>query len=303
MYPRSTAHGRKSPRTRGHLRRSLTTALAILTIGIVMISSTGFTYADAASGPPRTVRVMSFNIHHAQGTDDVLDLARVADVINAHRPSIVGLQEVDRHWSARSDFVDQATALAEMTRTHVAFGANLDLDPPAPGQPRRQFGTAILSRHPIVSWENTLLPRFGDHEQRGLLRAEVVVRGVRLQVFNTHLQHNDAAERMAQVAAILEIMDARPEPAAPAVLVGDLNAVPEAPEVVRLTEPLRDTWTGPGGFTHPSEQPTHRIDYVLTTPDVTTLDVVVGSDRAVASDHLPVIATLRVRPPGGDVDA
>lgn len=285
--------------------RLLTITLAAISAGVIGVS--GAVTAQAATGPkaPRTVRVMSFNIHHGEGSDAALDLARIAAVIESQRPAVVGLQEVDRHWSSRSDFEDQASRLAELTRMHVVFGANLDLDPPAPDRPRRQFGNAILSRYPILNWDNTPLPRFEDHEQRGLLRAEIALPGRRLQVYNTHLQHNDAAERLAQAQAILSIMGldgAAGSRRAPAILTGDFNAPPDTPEILTLTERLRDAWTGPGGFTHPSESPTHRIDYVMTTPDVRTRAVSVVADDPVASDHLPVVADLDVRRRGAERD-
>ena len=66
---------------------------------------------------------------------------------------------------------------------HVVFGANLDLEPPSPGTPRRQYGTAVLSRYPIISWSNTLLPK-GDpaEEQRGLLSAVLSVHGHKVRL-------------------------------------------------------------------------------------------------------------------------
>ncbi len=285
---------RRAPARTGRRRAFLASAITVLMIGTIVISGPA-PAAQAADASPadRAVRVMTFNIHHAQGTDEALDLHRIAAVIQARRPAVVGLQEVDRHWSARSDFADQAARLAELLRMHVVFGANLDLDPPAPGLPRRQYGTAILSRYPILSWENTLLPRFGDHEQRGLLHAEVMLRGVRLHVYNTHLQHNDAAERLAQARAILDVIG----PAAPAVLTGDLNAPPDTPEIRALTDRLRDTWTGDGGYTHPSEAPDQRIDYVLTSPATRVRDTAVVTDTPAASDHLPVVSDLVVRGP------
>lgn len=72
----------------------------------------------------RVVDVMTFNIHHAQGTDGVLDLQRIADVIEASGADVVGLQEVDRHYSARSDWVDQAAALAELLEPRTPTAAS-----------------------------------------------------------------------------------------------------------------------------------------------------------------------------------
>ena len=148
----------------------------------------------------RPARVLSFNIHHGQGLDGNLDLQRIADVIKTSDADIVGLQEVDKGWS-RSDFVDQTTWLAETLDMRAVFGANLDLEPENPGESRREYGTAILTKRPILEWDNTLLPLIGG-EQRGLLRVRVAVRGVPVKVYNTHLEHSNVEERSAQIAAI-----------------------------------------------------------------------------------------------------
>jgi endonuclease/exonuclease/phosphatase family metal-dependent hydrolase len=74
-----------------------------------------------------TVTVTSFNIHHGQGTDGCLDLARIARVIRASGAGVAGLQEVDRHFAKRSDWADQAAELAGLLGCHVAYGANRHL--------------------------------------------------------------------------------------------------------------------------------------------------------------------------------
>jgi endonuclease/exonuclease/phosphatase family metal-dependent hydrolase len=43
-----------------------------------------------------TIRVMTYNIHHAEGLDGKIDLQRIADLIKQERADIVALQEVDR---------------------------------------------------------------------------------------------------------------------------------------------------------------------------------------------------------------
>ena len=271
-----------------HLLRTLAAAL------LAVASTTAAAGTSIATAEPqaddRPIRVMSFNIHHGVGTDGVLDLQRIADMIKSQGADIVGLQEVDRHWSERSNFVDQTAWLARELNMHVVYGANLDNDPLEPGQPRRQYGTAILSAVPILDWDNTYLSRYEGHEQRGLLRARVVVRGVPVQVYNTHLQHNDAAERLDQCEAIKALIGTPDESV---VLVGDLNAVPTAPEITTLLDGLIDAWEQAGigdGYTIPSENPNRRIDYVLTSDDVVARTAaVVTSD---ASDHLPVYADL-----------
>ena len=54
------------------------------------------TTALFAQAPADTVRVMSYNIHHGEGIDQVLDLERIAKLILDAKADIVGLQEVDR---------------------------------------------------------------------------------------------------------------------------------------------------------------------------------------------------------------
>ena len=238
------------------------------------------------------MRVMTFNIHHGVGTDGRLDLNRTANVIRAAVADVVGLQEVDRHFGARSDFVDQATWLAAHLGMRVVFGANLDLDPLVAGQPRRQYGTAILSAYPILDWENAHLPRFDDHEQRGLLRARISVEGLEMQAYNTHLQHDDAAERLIQAEAVAGLIG---EPDDPVILVGDLNATPRAPEIRVLTDTLVDVWRAVGagaGYTHPSGRPNRRIDYVMQSTDVVAHAIAVNGARPTASDHRPVAADV-----------
>jgi endonuclease/exonuclease/phosphatase family metal-dependent hydrolase len=60
-------------------------------------------------------------------------------------------------------------------------------------------------------------------------------------------------------------------------------------------DPFEDAWTLAGegeGDTIPSTGPTARIDYILVSPEIE----VEGGGRAqlLASDHLPVVAELRL---------
>ncbi|GLZ78210.1 metal-dependent hydrolase [Actinorhabdospora filicis] len=247
----------------------------------------------AQASPYATIRVASFNIHHGAGGDNVVDLERVASFIESWDVDIVGLQEVDRHWGERSGWADQPALLAKRLGMRVVYGANLDLAPPAEGLPRRQYGTAILSRWPILDWSNTLLPKFPAGEQRGLLRATVQAHGARVTFAGTHLQHTSAAERQAQADAIVALLGQRRT-----VLVGDLNATPEQPEIVTLTGVYADAWAAVGdgpGYTYDALNPHARIDFVLATPDVRAVGARVVTEAAAASDHLPVVVEYRVR--------
>ena len=233
---------------------------------------------------------MSYNIQHGRGVDDRLDLPRISTEIRDSGADIAGLQEVDRHWGERSDFADQAAELARDLGMQVVYGVNLDLDPLSPGGPRRQYGNAILSDAPIRAWRNTPLPRTGDLEQRGLLEALVVVRRVPVRVFTTHLQHDSQQERIAQIAAVRDVIGVAQESV---VLAGDLNTRPGTPEIDAITEDLVDAWAEAGvghGHTYSTANPHARLDYVLHGNDVMTRTAAVLGTSG--SDHLPVIADL-----------
>ena len=220
----------------------------------------------------------------------MLDLDRTAAVIRAQNPDLVALQEVGRHWSADSDFRDQAVELEPRLDMASVYGANLDRDPPHPGAPRRQYGTAILSAWPLLASQNIHLPRAtADNEQRGLLVADVDLDGTPLRLFNAHLGVG-AEERRLQVQAILDEVD---RTSVPHALLGDLNARPDAPELAPLFARFGDAWAVAGegdGFTFPASAPKSRIDYVLVSPQ---LEVRGANVPALpGSDHLALVCEL-----------
>jgi endonuclease/exonuclease/phosphatase family metal-dependent hydrolase len=265
------------------LPKSLIAAVA----GLLMVLPTA-----AAAGPrgdDRTLTVITYNIHHGAGVDGVLDLERIATVIEKSGASVVGLQEVDNHWDARSNWVDQAAWLARRLKMHYRYAPNLDLPPVNAGEPRRQYGTAVLSRFPIKDFHNTLLPKAPAGEQRGLAVATLKVRGRELRFANTHLTHNNNAERLQQAQKVVELLGGSKQPT---LLVGDLNAAATTPEIKTLTSVWRDTWpqvgSGPGN-TIEASNPTARIDYQLHSAALRPTSASVPV--TLASDHLPVVAT------------
>ncbi len=238
----------------------------------------------------------TFNIHHGVGADGRLDLDRTAGAIEATGAAVVGLQEVDANFAARSDFVDEAGGLGERLGLTPVFGANLDLPPPTPGAPRRRYGNAILSAHPVTAWRNIPLPHATD-EPRGLLVAELAVDGQAVTVFATHLDNHSETTRRAQVDAVA---DAAAAVTGPLVVLADLNARPDTTEVRRLTAAVPDTWPVAGrghGYTFSATRPHARIDYVLASgPGLAARAARVVASRA--SDHLPLGVDVEFAGPG-----
>ncbi len=265
---------------------------------VVVLLSVLFATPATAAAHSRVVplRVLSFNIHTGIGADGRLDIARTADAIRDTRAEVIGLQEVDVHWAARSDFRDQARDLARALHMRVFFAPIYDEDPLTPGAPRRQYGVAILSSHPVPHTTNHPLTRLSTQEPNptpkpvpGFAEAVVLVRGVPVHVYSTHLDYRaDPAVRELQVADTLRIMaSAR----GPQVLLGDFNATHDAPELAPLWTKLTDA--SPVGGTYPADAPEKQIDYVTVSDRISVRGASVPA--TLASDHRPVLADLLVR--------
>lgn len=246
----------------------------------------------AAEGPIR-LRVLTYNIHHGEGTDGKLDLARIAGVIGEVAPDIVALQEVDRR-AARTGNVDQPAELAKLTGMNVAFGANIPLQ-------GGHYGNAVLARLPIAREENRLLPSIGGGEQRGVLDVRLKLPGGddEVRLLATHLDaRGPNAERLASADAINELL-AR-DAATPTLLAGDLNDTP-ASEVLRRFEAAWQIATREPHLTSPAGKPRRQIDFALSSPANRWRVVETRAlDEAVASDHRPLLVVIELLPESAD---
>jgi endonuclease/exonuclease/phosphatase family metal-dependent hydrolase len=146
---------------------------------------------------------------------------------------------------------------------------------------------------------DVLLPRTPGLHQRGMAAALVEVAGARFAVASTHLSL-DATERRAQadlVSARLAALGAEHR-----VLAGDFNESPGRPAWDRLAAEFQDGYAvAPYGseFTSPRRDPGRRLDGVFASAGIEVRacgvpDDVADMDYASASDHRPVLATLRV---------
>jgi endonuclease/exonuclease/phosphatase family metal-dependent hydrolase len=241
---------------------------------------------EIAEGSLR-IRVLCYNIHHGEGIDRKLDLARIAGVIQSVRPDLVSLQEVDRG-TQRTNQVDQPAELGRLTGMAMVFGGNLQFQ-------GGDYGNAVLSRFPVQQHQNRLLPRFDEGEQRGVLEVEIELPDDfgTLLLLATHLDHRRAdRERIASAQWINQhITDGDDRPA---VLAGDLNATPDSPTLGEFEK----IWTRANNEilpTFPVTQPTRQIDYILFQPaDRWRVVQVYVLEEAVASDHRAIFAELEL---------
>ncbi|MCI0361934.1 MAG: endonuclease/exonuclease/phosphatase family protein [Planctomycetaceae bacterium] len=237
---------------------------------------------------PIQLRVLTYNIHHGEGTDGKLDLERIAGVISSSKPDLVALQEVDQR-TKRTGQVDQPTELARLTGMEVVFGPNIPLE-------GGQYGNAVLSRLPILRHKNHALPLVDGGEQRGVLEVELHLAGdSKLILLATHLDHRRPdAQRLASAKAISELIAAQKDTLA--LLAGDLNDVPDSPVLKEFLTTWASTARAPLP-TIPVEKPERQIDYLLARPagrwKVIEAQVL---DESVASDHRGLLVVLQTTP-------
>ena len=214
-------------------------------------------------GGPVTLAATTFNIHSGLANGR-LHLDGLAAAIDSWDSDLVLLQEVSRN-RGRVRRADEPTSFGVGLDMNVSYGVNMH--PPDGGE----FGVLTLSRYPIVSSTNTLLPTAPGAQQRGLLRTVVDVDGTQVAVYNTHLQDGYFSLRLRQMRAISAVL-AREE--LPMILGGDLNTVPGSP-VITMTRPLlSDSFgqVGAGeGATIPATRPRIRIDYLLHSAPLVAL--------------------------------
>lgn len=252
----------------------------VIAAGLVAVASAVMAGCHAGSvrpQSPHTLRVLTYNIHHGEGTDEQFDYKRLATVIKKLEPDIVALQEVDCG-TERASGVDQARLLAKLCHMHYAFGQAM----PHQGG---QYGDAILSRFPIEKTVVHPLPYQLDLEPRAAVEVMIHPAGVGpISFVSTHLCHKSSELRTLQTRRLNQLFPAGQ--GAPIVLAGDFNARPGS-------EPMNVLL---GGGWIDAVSPRSVIDYVLVRQcDPWTIKEVTIIEEPIVSDHSPVLVVLQWR--------
>ncbi len=242
------------------------------------------------SPPPRDtvdLRVATYNVHRCRGLDRRVRPERIAAVLATIDPDVVALQEV---------IGPGLSGPGHAERLGAALGMGWVMAPTRELR-RHQFGNALLSRYPIrehqqhdLSWKTC--------EPRSSQRVSIDVGGGRLvHVYNVHLG-TALLERRYQAARLASWIHARR--GGPKLVLGDFNewsrglasgALAESLQSVDLSHHLRRRRTYPGFF------PVLHLDHIYFSGDVEVRSVELPRTRLamVASDHLPLVADVRIR--------
>lgn len=226
-----------------------------------------------------SLRIMTYNIHHGEGLDDVIDISRIGQIILDANPEIIGLQEVDSV-VPRSQNVDIMQLLAKQTNMHALFGHSILLG-------EGKYGNGILSKEKPIQTLKISLP--GADEARSALVAEFE----EYVVVNTHLSL-DAKEREESVDIITKAISGYKKPV---FLLGDLNDTPTS-NSMKLLENNWQVLNDTAVHTFPSIEPDSTIDYVWgyrSNGYAYEVDKTQVVQDEIASDHRPVFVDVHFK--------
>ena len=225
------------------------------------------------------VKLMTYNIRHGAGMDDVIDLDRQAAVIQGAAPDVVGLQEVDSVVK-RSSYIDQAAYLGQSLGMYATFGGAIPLT-------RGKYGVAILSKEAPMSVHHLPLP---GNEARTLLVCEFEE-----YVFaTTHLD----LEEECRIASLPIIIEEAASWDKPFFICGDWNDQPGSTFITKVRKDfniLNNTTSSSANYTFPARNPTKIIDYIASYGRVIKS---IRSRKVInepeASDHRPVLVEVKM---------
>lgn len=242
------------------------------------------------------LRVLSLNVAHgrADGVHQLLqragqrerNLSRIAALFQREQPDIVAMQEVDgpSFWSGRFCHVDHLARRAGFAFT--AHGRHVE-------RAWLRYGTGLLSRLELHDAQAHTFARSLPTPSKGFTLATVRIAGdVELDVVSVHLDFLRAKVRARQVAQLVEVLAPRRRPR---IVMGDFNAGwhDRRSAVRELADALELVAHAPEVRTRTFTTLPRRLDWILTSPQLDFERHEVLSD--VVSDHLPVVADLRLR--------
>lgn len=284
---------------------------AALVLSIALAVSMVHDRPEALAIDTGRLRVATFNIHKGADRRGHYDLQRTTEAIARFDADLVGVQETMRNDPAFDCDDQPALIAAGLTRltgrpwTYVYANAwittNRDCQRQRRGDGVAAEGLALFAPGRIVGSTSFRL----SEGRIGLDARLASMPGV--PVLLTHLSANQENQphRARELQALLPWAARR----GTAILMGDLNAIPQAAELAPVLAAYRDAWQDAAergvargvetGATRPGRRGA-RIDYVFYAPDagltlesVEVVDTSTWSGLTEVSDHRPVVATFR----------
>ncbi len=241
----------------------------------------------------KPLKVLSYNIHKGFALSQRFVLQEMRNIIRTVHPDIVFLQEVLGDHSGHQKSVKgwpgpQLEYLADTLWPHYAYGKNAVYT-------EGHHGNAILSKHPITSFENIDISN-NRFERRGILHAVTDWDGSPLHLLCVHLDLTDSGRKKQNDRIVSRIKESVPL-SERLILAGDFNdwrglATTHFEEKLNLKEVFKTT-TGKHAKTFPAPFPFLTLDRMyLRGLEPMSARCYEGEPWSTLSDHLAIEATL-----------
>jgi endonuclease/exonuclease/phosphatase family metal-dependent hydrolase len=228
------------------------------------------------------IRVASYNMRKAIGTDRRRRPERTIEVLNELDADVVALQEADRRFGSKASAIPLAMLEARSDYKPV----EIDNRAGSIGW----HGNALLVRKRIEVREHHLF-RLPSLEPRGAVLAELLLDGALLRVVGMHLDLSGLWRRQQAQAILSHLHERDGEP--PTVLMGDLNEWSTRGGCLRDFGQDHD-FAACGRSFH-ARRPIAALDRIMISRDLAV--IASGVHRTPcsrrASDHLPIWAELK----------
>jgi endonuclease/exonuclease/phosphatase family metal-dependent hydrolase len=233
------------------------------------------------------LRIVTYNIHRCRGLDRRTRPERIAEVLASLDADVIAMQEVVGSGAS-------SPGQAALIGAYLGMGWVMASARELRGH---QFGNVVLSRHPIrehaqhdLSWKSC--------EPRCSQRVAIDVGDGLLQIFNVHLGTALLERRYQAVRLAGWVHDRRVS--GPKLVLGDFNEwsrgiaedlLAQRLNSIDLYPHLRRRRTYPGFF------PILHLDHIYFEGNVEVRKIDLPRTRLamVASDHLPLVADLRIK--------
>jgi endonuclease/exonuclease/phosphatase family metal-dependent hydrolase len=245
------------------------------------------------------VKLLDWNIHHGVGTDGDYDLSRFVDWIVKAGANVVSLNEVEKYTGWGNE--DQPARFASMLKSRTGKTWYYNFAQRYGGTNGQ--GNLLLSTFPLESSTDYELSY-----DRSVAHIAIVVNGIRLNIFSTHLDADYASRRTTQMKQL--IAWAGSNFGEQRIMAGDFNAWPGATEIDVMEADYDDMWAvaqahdldvaysgNTAGNTRNS-----RIDYIWRSERASRVFLqqmrvfdTRDSSGVMPSDHRPIMATFEVR--------
>lgn len=234
----------------------------------------------------------TWNIHRAKGADKRVDPDRIHRTIAADlaplRLDVLALQEADGECRPHARILD-------MRRIQADTGLVYQHDQQAMrwGSQSDGFLGTILFLHPLLEVTHRDVVDLPGHCHRGAVVVETLRDGVDMRIFSTHLSLFQPL-RVIQMRIIGQYLRRRPK--MQTILLGDLNEWRPWGGLMFHRRLVGQKLAGPARATFPSHRPLLPLDRIMTDrPDaVFDAQAMSTSNLRMASDHLPLIASVKV---------